>query len=401
MSCKSCESLLSYPPVRICYIHPAQVPSSAPSTVQVMRMCEGFTQVGCRPVLIVRGARDRQANRDERVSLFDYYGIRDCFDVHLMATPHLRKWGIGMGVVSSALFAWCAVRKAMAIQPDILYTRDIYTASLAVERGLKVVFEEHAMPRRRIHEWMRRRLFQSRNILGIVFISHALEARYGASGLLKDIHARTMVSHDAAAMSQVHPVRIPSDAPNRRPVIGYVGSFLPGRGIELIVSVADQLPQARFKLIGGTAEQMPGISPERVPANVECCGFVRPSRMPSLLDDVDILLMPYQNDTMTHAGVVSTNWMSPLKMFEYMASGIPVIASDLPVLREVLVHEQNSLLVSSSNVDVWAQAIRRLSGDPCLRCRLATNARTDVIERHNWAARAKGILDYLGSCIAI
>ncbi|MEN6428834.1 MAG: glycosyltransferase family 4 protein [Phycisphaerales bacterium] len=394
------ESSASQQSVRLCYIYSAPLPSGSPSAVQVMRMCEGFAQIGCRPLLLARGTDSVQASSEALRSLFDYYGIRDPFDVLLMPLRRLRKWGIAMGVVSSILFAWCAVRKAMSIKPAVLYTRDIYTAWLAAERGLRVVFEEHAQPKRRIHEWMRRRLLRSGNTLGIVFISHALEACYKASALFGDGQARTLVAHDAAATSQVRPVHDATKVDGRRLVIGYVGSFLPGRGIELILSLAARLPHLQFRLIGGTLEQIRGPSPRAIPANVECCGFVEPGKVSALFDGMDILLMPYQVHTTTHGGVVSTQWMSPLKMFEYMASGVPLIASDLPVLREVLVPECNGLLVAPDDVGAWAQAIQRLAGDCELRQRLAASARADVVRKYNWSVRAKTIVEQLAPHLA-
>jgi len=311
-----------------------------------------------------------------------------------MTVPHLRKFGTALGVMSSLLFAGYAIRKARSIESDLLYTRDIYTAWLAILRGLRVIFEEHEVPRRKAHRWMRRQLFRSRNLLGVVFISHSLEAWYKASGLLEGTEVRTLVASDAASLSQVRPLRPVSDAGNRRLVVGYVGSFLRGRGIELILSIAEELPQFQFKLIGGTSEQLPRTS-WPPPVNVECCGFAEPGQVSVLFDGIDVLVMPYQNGTTTRSGAVSAQWMSPLKMFEYMASSAPLIASDLPVLREVLVPEHNCLMVPPDDVDAWALAIQRLCGDPELRNRLARNARDDIVQTYNWPSRARVILGHL------
>jgi len=82
-------------------------------------------------------------------------------------------------------------------------------------------------------------------------------------------------------------------------------------------------------------------------------------------------------------------------MFEYMASGVPLIASDLPVLREVLKPEYNCVMVAPDDIEAWARAILRLSGDSELRNRLASNASNDIIQTHNWRNRAKVILECL------
>lgn len=382
---------------RVHYIHPAPLPSGGASALQVMRMCEGLAQTGHRPLLLARQADNRQASRDT-ASLFDYYGIQDHFDVLLMRVPHLRRFGVAMGVLSSLLFAWCAVRKVRRMEPEIVYTRDIYTAWVAAIRGLPLVFEEHEQPRRKIHEWMRRRVFGSRHTLAVVFISEALATYYKDSALMNGTHVRSIVAPDAAAISQVRPMRDPLKSNGHKPVVGYVGSVLPGRGIEVILSAARRLPHLQFRVIGGTLEQVRGLS-QAIPANVECCGFVEPGRVSALFDEIDILLMPYQSHTTTHGGTISTGWMSPLKMFEYMASGVPLIASDLPVLREVLHPEENCVMVPPEDIDAWSEAIARLAADSELRRKLAANARTDIVERYNWPSRAKAVLGDVILCM--
>jgi glycosyltransferase involved in cell wall biosynthesis len=82
--------------------------------------------------------------------------------------------------------------------------------------------------------------------------------------------------------------------------------------------------------------------------------------------------------------------MSPLKLFEYMSAGKPIVASDLPVLREVL-DEANAVLVDPEDADAWARALESLR-DAGLRERLGVRARRDFLERHTWDIRARKVL---------
>src|SRR5690606_26549923 len=103
-------------------------------------------------------------------------------------------------------------------------------------------------------------------------------------------------------------------------------------------------------------------------------------------------LAPYQEDVYTKNEAVNIGrWMSPLKLFEYMSVGKPIIASDLSILREVLVDEKNSLLCSSRNIDDWIKALYRLS-DVNLREVLGKNAREDFLSKYTWETRAKNVL---------
>jgi glycosyltransferase involved in cell wall biosynthesis len=85
--------------------------------------------------------------------------------------------------------------------------------------------------------------------------------------------------------------------------------------------------------------------------------------------------------------------MSPMKMFEYMASGVPMIASDLPALREVLAHEVNCLLVPPASVHAWLAAHDRLSDNPVLGRTIAAASYVQYQTYHTWSRRAACLLE--------
>jgi glycosyltransferase involved in cell wall biosynthesis len=103
--------------------------------------------------------------------------------------------------------------------------------------------------------------------------------------------------------------------------------------------------------------------------------------------------MPYQESvSIGIAGHDTARWMSPMKMFEYMASGAAIVSSDLPVLREVLVAEHNCLLAPAADVARWSECVARLAADAQLRERLGGNAHEDYARSHTWTIRAKSLL---------
>jgi glycosyltransferase involved in cell wall biosynthesis len=81
---------------------------------------------------------------------------------------------------------------------------------------------------------------------------------------------------------------------------------------------------------------------------------------------------------------------SPLKAFEAMAAGRPIVASDLPSSREVLRHGENALLVPPGDAAALAAALRRLADDPALAARLARGAFEEA-PRYSWDARARSL----------
>jgi glycosyltransferase involved in cell wall biosynthesis len=115
-----------------------------------------------------------------------------------------------------------------------------------------------------------------------------------------------------------------------------------------------------------------------------------PSRIPGVVAAASALVLPSSGAT-----AIGRIYTSPMKLFEYMASGRPIVASDLPSLREVLAHEHNALLAPADDAEALAAALRRLLADPVLSSRLADRALADV-EHYTWRGRTAGILNFLG-----
>jgi len=111
-------------------------------------------------------------------------------------------------------------------------------------------------------------------------------------------------------------------------------------------------------------------------------GLIPPADVAARLRECDVLTLP------NPASAISNAFTSPLKLFEYMASGRPIVASDLPSIREVLRHEDNALLVEPGNPQALVAGIARLKEDAALGRRLADQARIDVRE-FTWARRAE------------
>ncbi len=84
-------------------------------------------------------------------------------------------------------------------------------------------------------------------------------------------------------------------------------------------------------------------------------------------------------------------------MFEYMAAGRAIVSGDLPVLREVLDDRRNALLCPGGDLAAWTVALRTLAADPALRHRLGSAARADMLGHYSWDARARAVIDGLGT----
>ena len=120
-------------------------------------------------------------------------------------------------------------------------------------------------------------------------------------------------------------------------------------------------------------------------------GFVPNADLPLFQAACDVLLIPYENKVSASSGGDISRYLSPMKLFEYLACERPIIASNLPVLREVL-NPENSILVSEPETTAWRQAILSVLENPGMASRLASHAREDA-GAHTWTERARGILE--------
>ena len=130
--------------------------------------------------------------------------------------------------------------------------------------------------------------------------------------------------------------------------------------------------------------------------NLTLHGPVPHAAVPAKLAQFDVVLAPYKRSVIVSNGRMDVaSWMSPLKIFEYMALEKAIIASDLPVLREVLTDGATALLCDPDDVQSWAAALKRLADDPAERQRLGRSARELLLSSYTWKKRAEKILSAL------
>ena len=179
--------------------------------------------------------------------------------------------------------------------------------------------------------------------------------------------------------------------------VGYIGHRYKGRGGEMVLQLAHRLPEFRFHIVGGTATDLTkrrGVMSEEIPENVVFYGFLPPSEVDRYRLAFDVLLAPYQRTVYVSGGerTSTAKWMSPLKIFEYMAAGKPILCSDLPVIREVLENGHNAMLCDPDNLDCWVAALTRLQRDRTLAKQISATALRDFTEKYTWQRRAASVL---------
>ena len=178
----------------------------------------------------------------------------------------------------------------------------------------------------------------------------------------------------------------------------YVGQLYPWKDVDVLIESMKNLPGVELVVIGGLPPESDLDRVRRLAERlgltdrVRFRGFLPPPEVAKERTSADVFVIPLL-DSMT-----ARVFTPPLKLFEAMASGRAIVASDLPSLREVLTNDENALLVPPGDAEALADAIRRLADDPGMAQRLAAKAAEDA-KGYSWEERGSKLSELLTSVV--
>lgn len=293
-------------------------------------------------------------------------------------------------------FAWKASRRAADRESDLVFGRCVRSCAASAWREMPVMFETHgplqaySRSGRIAFRWLAR----SPRLQKLVVINQALVEYYQVA--FPVLSAKLLI-----APSGTDPVEgaKPKSAtlPGHKLRIGYVGSLFPGKGMELIAKISKRSDH-EFVVIGGD-EVLIAKWKIKTEGKVTFMGFLPNRDVPAQIAQFDIALAPYGLDISGNGTNYNlAKWMSPLKLFEYMAQARTIIVSDLPAIREVVKDQIEAMLCDPQNADEWSRVIDTLADDFALRERLGRHALDSFLRKFTWEKRARSILqsDALG-----
>jgi glycosyltransferase involved in cell wall biosynthesis len=427
--------------MKLVYIARSSIPSRSANSVQVMKMCHAFGEIGHDVTLIVPNNGDTECKSENY--LFRSYGIDRNFRILRVPDPPAAK--------AKRLWAWRAATLANSLLPEVCYSRDPFASVFTACFDQPIILELHNISKEKIRRAQMKhkdrsallafraksilkslslvvqpvfediflrstrslyrfarfggfydvtlviqKLLESPQCLRLVAITHALADDFVE--LFPFARSKILVAPDGAdPPSHTLPtVALRSDDTRLR--VGYCGHLYPGKGMEVIEQLTTLCPWASFHIVGGTDHDVKAWQ-DRLSGmqNIYFYGYVEPTLVASYLKEFEVCLLPNQPVVGTHSddGESSADigsYTSPLKMFEYMSAGKPIIASDLAVLREVLKNDVNAILCPHDDARVWAATLERFARDKSLRSRLATRAQDDFTRYYTWQARARRVL---------
>jgi glycosyltransferase involved in cell wall biosynthesis len=294
-------------------------------------------------------------------------------------------------------------------RPDFIYERlgkfQTVGASLAKRQNIPLVVEYNASLReleqfygvglRRAAASREREMLDTAEF--IVVVSNALKrelAGMGFSGPKILVLPNAVTPEKLLRSADPDAVRDACDLHGKL-TVGFMGNFAGWHGIDNLLSLIQILSAGeagvRFLVVGGV-EGNPiydrfcrRIADEGLLQWAALCGSIPHEQVGSYLAAMDVAIIPD-----------ATEYGSPVKTFEYMAAGKPVIAPRVGPLEEVLSDRVTGFLFERHNVDELVELTMELLGDQALRDRVGKQAREYVLEHHTWAGNARRVLEALG-----
>ncbi len=363
------------------------IPSTTANSIQVLMACQGLVQNGQEICLWVPGKESPDFDLLRKqygltCQSFPVLPIRSRKRLHRLdfsrqTEKESRKWGA-----------------------DCIYTWTIQVALIASRHRLPVIFEVHDLPKGTFGKRWFNEFAKSDTVKRFAFITRALEEEVCAEYL------NLRKSDCLIAPNGINPEEY-QDLPNSheakkemgfedRIIASCSGHLYPGRGVELFLRLASEFPEIDFYWFGGTADSVKYYREKAAESglkNVIFTGFIPKSEIPLAQAASDFLLMPYEKTIAGSSGGNSAAICSPMKMFEYLAAGKPILASNLPVIHEIL-DPTCAVFCEPENLSSWIEGLKMLLDHPEEAAKLAAAAKRKS-SFYSWKNREKMILDAL------
>jgi len=367
--------------MRLIYISNARIPTEKAHGIHIMKMCEVFAQMA--EVELVIPTRFNKIKEDP----FKYYGIGPNFKIKKLfcfdPIPLDRYLGYSALWLESLSFTLSVFFYLLFRKSDIIYIRDKSLLSLSFFKK-NIIFESHTFPKNFI--------FYSpflKSLKGLVVITQKLKELFVGRGTSPE---KILVAPDGVDI-EMFDIRISMQEargklslPQNKKIVLYTGHLYQWKGVYVLAEATQYLPEdVEVYLVGGTVEDIHKFKIQNSRYKIHVVGHRPYSEIPLWLKAADVLVLP--NSAKEE---ISKHWTSPLKMFEYMASGRPIVASNLPSIKEIL-NKENAVLVERDDPQALALGIKRALEDKSLSDKILKRAFSDV-QQYSWQKRAEKIL---------
>lgn len=388
--------------MKLIYIATSVIPAQKANSYQVMKMCEAFSREGADVELLIPV---RFGGVREKGEPFEYYGVDKCFKIRKIFSidliplekiiGHLGFW------IQNASFSLLTLIYVLFASADIIYSRDRFTLLFLCLFKKNLVYEVHSLPAK--FRWYEKFLY--RRVKKIVLITKQMKRILREHKFV--LADKIFVAPDAVDLKMFNEVtdskeklRQELKLPQDKKLIAYIGKLRTKareKGVADIIRAFKVLKEKGdnenvMVFVGGDVESVRQYRALILELGLkkEDAIFIKHvpfSEVPKYEKAMDVLIMPFP--WAKHYAY----YMSPLKMFEYMASGVPIVTTDLPSVREVL-GETSTIFAEPGEPESLARGISKVLNDRETANGLAEKSK-NLVKNYTWQKRAERILKFI------
>ena len=364
--------------MNLCYISNSAMPSDNANSLQIVKMCEHFKKIGHEVTLIL-------PNTGYKISPLKFYNIKNKFN--LIRCREFIKFPTG---IRYYLYSLKSILLANKLQIDYFITRNFFTAFLLLILNKKVIFELHTdlnlegrIVRFLVKEF---KFLKYKNLVKLICITKGVKDYYLKKKLINNLKTIILPSSSDLLFKFKYKKKF-----KNKLNIGYFGSMYNSRGSNFIYNLAKIDIKNNYHIYSKSFSKKISFI-----KNLHLHNFVDRKKIINEISKMDILIMPYQGRITVKGDVGDiTDYTSPMKMFDYMASGKLIISSNLKVLKEVLKDKKNCIFVKNyKNLHNWKMTINKFRNNTSRYNILSRNSYI-LSKKYTYYSRAKKMLEGL------
>lgn len=376
---------------KIIYIANARIPTEKAHGYQIIKTIETLALAGAEVKLLL----SKRSNNIKR-GIFDFYGVEPIFKV--IPAPNFlgfleKIWPEFYFILQRFFFAIYAFIYGLFFKADVIYSREITICYLLSLFGKNVIFEDHEP--KKTWRWLYVHFIK---VIGKkVIVAVNLKELYEKFGVKKETFIFVPNGVDLKEFDSVQAdkniwQREFGLAPDDKIVL-YTGHFYKWKGVDTLVKSAKYLdPQVKVAMIGGLPENQAEVKKmitELNLKNIFLHNFIEHKELIKFIKSADVLILPN-----TAKEERSSIYTTPIKLFESLASGVPLIASNLPSFKNYLSDGENAILFRADDPDDLAKKIKYLINNPQIGKAVAEQALKQAV-KYSWNKRAEKILKFI------
>ncbi len=384
--------------MKILYLANIRLPSEKGQTLQTMKMADAFAQNGVFVELVVPFRFNKTMKHVDNV--YEYYNIKnkDKIKITTLYIPDFMPFRGLLGHWAFRLNYWFFARfaslYALIAHSDIIYSREWRVLMFLRKYKNNLMFELHDFREKDI--WGYKAI--SKSCIKIIAITKALKEKLTEVGISEN---KLEVLPDAVDLDETaidigkKDARKELNLPIDKKLFIYTGHLYDWKGIDTLLECWEKLDSDKHMLVlvGGTDEDISRIKTAVFAKNIKnvlVAGYVNYRKIPLYLKSADFLVL-----SGTNRYKISKEYTSPLKLFQYLSSRVPIIAVNTSAVSEIL-DSDTAFLYTPDDSDNLKQTVLEADSTSHHKIKRMTDKGYDIAKKHTWQKRAEKIISFSG-----